>query len=118
MTIFVRIFVVIGLTIMCGINKAQPWINKTNSTSSASTFYDIQRSFNDYWKDKEIDTDECKNAEEGGWQQFKRWENFMIPRVFPTGNFFKSGTLPGMVSSRSVRAPVSNVGRDRKRARV
>jgi hypothetical protein len=47
-------------------------------------FYDIQRSFKEYWKDKDID------VKGQGYKQFKRWENFMEPRVYPSGDL----TLP------------------------
>jgi photosystem II stability/assembly factor-like uncharacterized protein len=43
-----------------------------------ANFYDIQKAFYDYWKDK--------TPEKGsGWMQFKRWEYFMEERVYPTG---------------------------------
>src|SRR6185295_3569595 len=73
---------------------AQPWM-KTPMVSadeqapdSKPTFYDIQKKFNDYWKDKTPSVNEEENREEGGYQQFKRWEWFMAPRTFPTGKFF------------------------------
>jgi len=41
-------------------------------------FYQTQTAFNDFW--------EGKNIEKGkGWKQFKRWEAFIEPRVFPDG---------------------------------
>ena len=41
-------------------------------------FYDVVDAFNEYW--------EGKSVEKGrGWKQFKRWEAFMEPRVYPTG---------------------------------
>lgn len=52
------------------------WVSLMNDTSS--NFYDIQASFNAYW--------EGKTPGKGqGYKPFKRWENFMIPRVYPTG---------------------------------
>lgn len=41
-------------------------------------FYTVQESFEAYWKDKEVERGH-------GYKQFKRWEAFMEPRVFPTG---------------------------------
>lgn len=41
-------------------------------------FYTVQESFEAYWKDREVERSH-------GWKQFKRWEAFMEPRVFPTG---------------------------------
>lgn len=43
-----------------------------------ANFYDIQDAFNAHW--------DGKTYEKGkGWKQFKRWEWFMEPRVYPTG---------------------------------
>ncbi|MCB0402855.1 MAG: T9SS type A sorting domain-containing protein [Flavobacteriales bacterium] len=43
-----------------------------------ANFYDIQQAFNQYW--------DGKTQERGkGWKQFKRWEYFMEPRVYPSG---------------------------------
>lgn len=42
-------------------------------------FFDVQRAFNIYWKDRKI-TRGC------GWKPFKRWENFMSTRVDSKGN--------------------------------
>ncbi len=75
---------------------AQPWLKKSVvSTSTDVTeankepnFYDIRDKFNEYWKDKTPSENESENREDGGYQQFKRWEAFMAPRTFPTGNFF------------------------------
>jgi photosystem II stability/assembly factor-like uncharacterized protein len=49
------------------------------------TFYDVQRAFENYWQDRTPSPNEEENAEEGGYQQFKRWEAFMEQRTFPTG---------------------------------
>jgi hypothetical protein len=47
-------------------------------------FYEIQNAFNEYWKNRDID------VKGQGYKQFKRWENFMEPRVYPSGDL----TLP------------------------
>ncbi len=58
--------------------KAQPWIDRL--PQPATNFYDIQKSFYDFWKDKDI-------SEKGrGYTPFRRWEYFVEPRVYPTGN--------------------------------
>ena len=41
-------------------------------------FYDVQKEFNDYWQNRTIEKGK-------GWKQFKRWENFIRPRVYPDG---------------------------------
>lgn len=43
-----------------------------------ANFYDVQASFEAYWSDKTIEKGK-------GYKQFKRWEAFMEPRVYPTG---------------------------------
>jgi PKD repeat protein len=55
---------------------AQTWIDKMQNPNE--NFYDTQKDFEDYW--------ENRNIEKGkGWKQFKRWENFIKPRVYPDG---------------------------------
>lgn len=67
-----------------------------NSTiKKQQTFYDIQKAFNQYWEVKEerehekenVKQKEEKEEEDGELQQFKREENFLKQRVYPTGNF-------------------------------
>ncbi len=41
-------------------------------------FYTVQSEFEDYWEGREIEKGK-------GWKQFKRWEAFMEPRVYPEG---------------------------------
>ncbi len=57
---------------------AQDWAEMMTGTNA--NFYDIQSRFNDYWKDKDI-TEKGK-----GYKAFKRWENFVEPRVYPSGD--------------------------------
>lgn len=42
-------------------------------------FYTIQNEFNQYWNGREIEKGK-------GWKVFKRWEAFVEPRVYPSGN--------------------------------
>ena len=44
-----------------------------------SNFYQTQTAFNNFWEGKTIEKGK-------GWKQFKRWENFIEPRVYPDGN--------------------------------
>ena len=44
-----------------------------------SNFYETQTAFNNFWEGKTIEKGK-------GWKQFKRWENFIEPRVYPDGN--------------------------------
>ncbi len=58
---------------------AQPWL--TAREEEGRNFYDIQRDFNEYWKDR----DHTQKAT--GWKVFKRWEWFWEQRVAPSGEF-------------------------------
>lgn len=42
-------------------------------------FYQIQSSFNQYWDGRSVERGK-------GWKAFKRWEDFVAPRVFPSGD--------------------------------
>mgnify|MGYP006139865853 CR=1 FL=1 len=55
---------------------SQTWIDKMQD--SQSNFYDTKKEFEDYWENKTIEKGK-------GWKQFKRWENFIAPRVYPDG---------------------------------
>ncbi len=70
--IFILVLLAIGSPV-----AAQPWMNGGDSLKN---FYDIQRNFNEYWKDRTIEKGK-------GYKQFKRWEWFWEQRVAPTGEF-------------------------------
>lgn len=96
--------------------SAQPWMKspylktKRGDTASVLNFYTIQKAFNAYYKKKqkeerkeEREREERKKektfntretaeeeAEDGEIEKFKRWEWFMEPRVYPSGDI----TLP------------------------
>ena len=55
----------------------QKWVELLNDPTS--NFYEIQEAFYDEWEGKEYERGK-------GWKQFKRWEWYMEPRVYPTGN--------------------------------
>jgi PKD repeat protein len=55
---------------------SQSWIDKMQDPTE--NFYDTQKEFEDFWENKTIEKGK-------GWKQFKRWENFIKPRVFPDG---------------------------------
>ncbi len=58
---------------------SQAWIDNLNESEKAN-FYTIQKSFNEFWKDKEV-------RRGMGWKQFKRWEYFWEQRLYPYGEF-------------------------------
>ena len=71
---------------------AQDWVKKMQDPSV--NFYDVQKSFNKYWskeekkeKFKSFFTFRNKTEEENeGYVMYKRWENYVEPRVFPSGD--------------------------------
>lgn len=71
--------------------SAQPYLDQpplqNRPADKKVTFWDIQKAFNGYWTDREPSEKESENAEEGGWQQFKRWEWFAMQRTYPSGEF-------------------------------
>jgi photosystem II stability/assembly factor-like uncharacterized protein len=55
---------------------AQNWVEMMQDSNA--NFYVIQKAFNNYWDGKKIEKGK-------GWKQFRRWENYMAPRVYPSG---------------------------------
>ena len=73
-------------------SSAQEWIKKMQDPSV--NFYDVQKSFNEYWK-KEERKEKFKNLfsrrmktekENEGYMMYKRWEAYVEPRVYPSGD--------------------------------
>ncbi|MBL0329122.1 MAG: T9SS type A sorting domain-containing protein [Bacteroidetes bacterium] len=71
---------------------SQDWVNKLQDPTV--NFYDVQKSFNDYWK-KEEKKEKFKSffnfknkteKESEGYVLYKRWEHFIEPRVYPSGD--------------------------------
>jgi PKD repeat protein len=56
--------------------KSQTWVDKMQDRSV--NFYDIQQDFETAWGNRPY-------VRGNGWKQFKRWEAFWEPRVFPHG---------------------------------
>ncbi len=55
---------------------SQSWVDKMQDAKF--NFYETQQEFEDFWENKTIEKGK-------GWKQFKRWENFIAPRVYPDG---------------------------------
>ena len=70
---------------------AQEWSHLMNDPKT--NFYDVQKAFYKYWNSKPHDLNKMKKEESEGnededmanYMQFKRWEAYMEPRVYPTG---------------------------------
>ena len=58
---------------------AQTW---SEQIKDPANFYDIQSAFSDNYKLVKSKKNEVEDVE---WNQFKRWEYFMEPRVYPSG---------------------------------
>lgn len=70
------------MLISCHPIFSQDWTEMMDQPGK--NFYEVQSAFNAYWQDKDI------NVKSQGYKQFKRWEYFMEPRVYPSGDM----TLP------------------------
>jgi len=87
-------FILFTLLILCaGPTFSQDWTNKI--VDPDLNFYDVQASFNTFWK-KEERMEKFKSffqfqkktekEENEGFTMYKRWENFVEQRVFPSGD--------------------------------
>jgi len=105
------LLLLIGTFYARGQNTDKPnWREMGNN--KGFTFYEIQRDFYQYW--------EGKKPEKGqAYKVFKRWENYMKPRVYPSGNMaLPSTTYPNFLqwkrnrpaTSRSVTSDWSELG--------
>jgi PKD repeat protein len=56
---------------------AQDWVKMMQDPNV--NFYQLQEEFNKYWDGREIERGK-------GWKQFRRYEEFAEPRVFPSGD--------------------------------
>ncbi len=61
--------------------QTQEWVEMMRDPNA--NFYDVQTEFNNYWAVKTIEKGK-------GYKAFKRWEYYMAPRVYPSGDL----TLP------------------------
>lgn len=81
------------LLLMSFISYAQPWNRNFNQPSVQNgalikdNFNTIRERFYEYWGERNVSEDEKENAEEGGYQQFARWEYMMRSRTYPNGQF-------------------------------
>lgn len=56
---------------------SQLWVEMMMDPNA--NFYDTQAEFNSYWANKTVEKGK-------GYKQFKRWEEYMEPRVYPSGD--------------------------------
>ncbi|MES2774652.1 MAG: T9SS type A sorting domain-containing protein [Bacteroidota bacterium] len=72
-----------GLSAKGQIENAVKW--QKMSDNKGATFYQVQEDFYKYWKDKKVEKGK-------GYKPFKRWEDYMKPRVYPSGNMMLPST--------------------------
>ena len=70
------IFFILSSFVKAQSPKERNWVDLMNDPKE--NFYDVVDAFEQYWNGKSIEKGR-------GWKQFKRWEAFMEPRVFPSG---------------------------------
>jgi hypothetical protein len=71
--------------VLCQTVNAQEWTRMMQDPNA--NFYDIVKEFDNYWKDRPYERGK-------GYKAFKRWQWFMEPRVYPSGNMkFASRSL-------------------------
>ena len=66
-----------GILLSFQFSQAQNWVEKLQNPSE--NFYTVQQEFNNYWQGRSINKGE-------GYNVFRRYENFMEPRVYPSGD--------------------------------
>lgn len=72
-----KVIALLFLTILFSNSFAQKWVEMMGDSNA--NFYDIQREFEAYWKDRPYERGK-------GYRAFKRWEWFVGQRVYPTGD--------------------------------
>jgi hypothetical protein len=83
--------------------SSQSWIEKKQEPNA--NFYDIQKSFNEYWKDKD------NTVPGNGYKPFKRWEYFVEPRVYPSGDLsLLNQTLENFKAFKPATTSTSKIG--------
>lgn len=78
MKAFSKLLALIAFTFFAQVTNAQPWMKRAKSVNL--TFKEMQETFNEYWKDKQIEKG-------SGYKPFKRWEAYWEPRILPNGEF-------------------------------
>ncbi len=73
-----RLFFIVFLSAGCSTLFGQDWVRMMEEPGN--NFYEIQAAFNAYWKGKDV------SVPGNGYKPFKRWEAFMEPRVYPSGD--------------------------------
>jgi photosystem II stability/assembly factor-like uncharacterized protein len=89
------VYLIILLLLSFSVTAQQSAEKKPVLPQKGKTFFDIQKSFNDYWAPFNVKngyyTENGVQKKAPGWKQFKRWEYYWANRVNPvTGAFPKT----------------------------
>ena len=87
----IKFLLVISLFVLSFKVNAQPWMKSLKTEHP--TFFEIQKSFYDYYKTNNEDKKESTEEKDGSYEKFKRWEWFWEQRVDKNGNFPVSDIL-------------------------
>jgi PKD repeat protein len=74
---YFRYFLLIFFAIISFTSKSQLWVEMMKNPNA--NFYETQAEFEAYWAGKTIQKGK-------GYKAFKRWEHYMKPRVYPSGD--------------------------------
>ncbi|MCW3077034.1 MAG: hypothetical protein JWO32_1643 [Bacteroidetes bacterium] len=73
-----KLLLLLSLVLLSKNYFSQDWIEKASKPNA--NLYEIQKDFYEYFKDKDL------SVKSTGYKAFKRWEYFVAPRVYPTGD--------------------------------
>jgi len=77
---YTRFLFCIAFICFCSIVQGQPWIDAAKKSDGSYNFFDVQRQFEAYWKDRPKERSK-------GIKPYKRWEYYWENRVDAKGNF-------------------------------
>ncbi|MEM9051078.1 MAG: T9SS type A sorting domain-containing protein [Bacteroidota bacterium] len=93
-----RIAGILIATTLISQSFAQNWVNLMLDRDA--NFYDVKEAFENQWSQYE-------GIRGTGYKQFKRWEYFMEPRVYPTGERVSGKFLMKAISDKNKMNPVA-----------
>jgi len=80
-------FLLFSILLVPNISFSQPWLYQPGlKTGGEKSFEQVRIEFDIYWLSH-------KREKGKGWKQFKRWEAFMYPRLYPAKAHLQSGAV-------------------------
>lgn len=77
---YFRFLICIAFICFCSIVQGQPWIDAAKKTDGSYNFFEVQKQFEAYWKDRPQERSK-------GIKPYKRWAYYWESRVDSRGNF-------------------------------